>query len=478
MSVAQSGWVSPRLIVVGIATVIAVTFLFGNFMQGDDTFIRVQLQIRPDTEALLPAASRNPLQSSYIRDGSILNTTPQPKADSDSIEVPNDAEYVLVDYKPWGGMRGAWPASGNRTLADHLEACFTATMPDSADVNHDMLLALSTEPIIELELLHRVSFKVRLGNGMRAAFKVYGGEARDHSMDLADHVGWNDQGFSELAAFHLDRALGVNRTPMVVGRALPLNELIKVTPTPYHRYLERAAVTRADDGVRVVRGGLVEWSALSSPRGITDEQLEELKVLRKSVMEKGHVEATGGDAQAVTVPQRMINTLAAFDLLILNFDRVKRENFFLRCPPSIEYTATAKLADLLNAGCTFVHLDNGLGFYDPACEEGVEPHAEDYLRKYQEPHSRLNRLLYVGRPFRNCEVEEALVSNIRQLRDTLGQRVLASLQCDPMGEFGPIMQYWDKQCYIDGLNRRAAFLAELADMCDGSHSEALIPLVS
>lgn len=463
---------------VGVATVIALTFLFGIFMQSDETFIRVQFQVRPDTEALLSAASRDPLQSSNNLDGSILNTIPppQPKAGSDTVEVPNDARYVLVDYKPFGGMRGAWPASGNSTLADQLGACFAATMADSADINHDMLLALSTEPIVELELLHRVSFKVRLGNGMRAAFKVYGGEARDHRMDLADHVGWNDQGFSELAAYHVDRVLGLNRTPMVVGRALPLDELIKVTPTPYHGYLERAAVTRGDDGVRVVRGGLVEWSALSSPHGITDEQLDELKVLRKSVMEKGHVEATG-DAQAVAVSQRMINTLAAFDLLILNFDRVKRENFFLRCPPSTEYTTTAKLADLLSAGCTFVHLDNGLGFYDPACEEGVS-HAEDYLRKYQEPHSRLNRLLYVGRPFRNCEMEETLVRSIRRLIDTLGQRVLASLECDPMSEFGPIMQYWDRQCYVEGLNRRAAFLAELADMCDSGEPEALIPLVS
>jgi hypothetical protein len=47
--------------------------------------------------------------------------------------------------------------------------------------------------------------------------------------EWAGQTGWNDQGFAEIAAFHVDRILAINRAPVVIGRALPLAELKKIT---------------------------------------------------------------------------------------------------------------------------------------------------------------------------------------------------------------------------------------------------------
>jgi hypothetical protein len=46
-----------------------------------------------------------------------------------------------------------------------------------------LVSVLAQEPIRQLEQLNRVSYKVTFQNGMKAAFKIYGGTRDDHSME-------------------------------------------------------------------------------------------------------------------------------------------------------------------------------------------------------------------------------------------------------------------------------------------------------
>jgi hypothetical protein len=145
-------------------------------------------------------------------------------------------------------------------------------------------------------------------------------------------------------------------------------------------------------GIKLVRGALVEWTALANPKGITDQQLAELKTMRKGPGESHNV-AQGMD-DALRQTRQQLNTLLAFDYLILNEDRVKPDNYFLACPPGQRYATAARIDQMINAGCTFTHLDNGLSLYE-MCDEPLSEEA--YLRKFQDVGSRPHRALYVTR---------------------------------------------------------------------------------
>jgi hypothetical protein len=201
-----------------------------------------------------------------------------------------------------------------------------------------------------------LAFKITLESGIQGYFKP------EQSVSSAH---W----YAELAAYHLDRALGLGRVPPVVGRTVPWRALQAAAGDD----ARIAELSIAPDGK--VRGALIHWlderltPALTPPGwenwircepfsryGISPYQRASsygraLTRAHDRLIAKLPVEA---HYQSVPEPERAalpseLSDMIVFDFLTLNYDRFGGENINILT---------------LGAGGPLIFLDNGDGFSD------------------------------------------------------------------------------------------------------------------
>lgn len=242
-----------------------------------------------------------------------------------------------------------------QTIADVPEAGSPGAAEPRAEVgflglDDDAVLASLREG--EITAIERgrggrsLGFKITLADGSRGYFKPEQSFSGAH---------W----YSEIAAYHLDRALGLGRVPAVTGRSLEWRPLRRAA-----RGDRRTGEVRVVDGR--VRGAFVAWvegglSALHLPDGwerwirvqalLPISPYQRPAVLRAELRHgPSHAQHTPGAPDRPSRPTEL-SDLIVFDYLISNVDR---------------WGGNFTNVRVRDTDSELVYLDNGAGFWPNA----------------------------------------------------------------------------------------------------------------
>ena len=154
-----------------------------------------------------------------------------------------------------------------------------------------------------------LSLRIDFDNGARAAFKP-------------EQVHPQSNPRREIAAFRLDRLLGLNRVPPAVGRTFTVEEVVAAVPSD-ERYklprLDEEAIARGG----VLRGELSWWIPVIAPARVSGFEIDDTDgiVTWKRYLRAG---ATVPESELGLV--RQISDMITFDFLLDNTDRWSGSN--------------------------------------------------------------------------------------------------------------------------------------------------------
>ncbi|KNC85469.1 hypothetical protein SARC_02339 [Sphaeroforma arctica JP610] len=156
-----------------------------------------------------------------------------------------------------------------------------------------------------------------------------------------------------------------------------------------------------------------------------------------------------------------------------NTDRLATRN-------GIEHTFESA-SSVYGMPCFYSLKSNGRGLYEPQCLEdksgylqysGLKLDYDAYKKLYTHTEdsvvgdmgSFLNKNLE-GDVLRYCMFDPSTRINMDQHRHRLGEDLVNALQCDPLSDYGDILQYLPSECYVTGLNYRLEMLLEMMESC-------------
>lgn len=314
-------------------------------------------------------------------------------------------------------MRTAVPAPGSMVPGTPPAAMEpVGRYPNLFDgVRDDLLLAPLRDARIERVKYNRggssISLRVEFDNGTRAAFKP-----QQTNLQTIPR--------KELAAFRLDRLLGLSAVPPAIGRTFDLEEILAAVEPESQEFLPRLREEMVADGNGKVVGEVSWWIPVIQPAMVSGFDVESTNgiVTWKRLLTIGK---TIPESDRHLVSQ--VSSMVLFDFLINNPDRWSGANVNMSADGRVLY-----------------YMDNTLSF-------GREPDGHRKCRTYM---------------MRSQKFSRRLVGALRELTEEQVREALA-------GDLGPF-EYLLTDEEIEMMLTRRDFALEYIDGLIAEHGESAV----
>jgi hypothetical protein len=223
--------------------------------------------------------------------------------------IDRAGDYFTAHEAAAATTRGAQPVALEPLPAERLTIAAPAAAPTVFDTPDDVLLApLGATPVTQVKLNHggtSLSLRLDFQSGARAAFKP-------------QQVHPQSDPRKEIAAYRIDRLLGIGHVAPARPFAVPVADLVAAAGPAYHDYVEGRIRDEAIAHDGIVRGELSWWIP----------EIRDIKIGQYRIDEKAGMEQWASYLQiGAPIPPELrpmieqIATCVLFDVVIDNADR-------------------------------------------------------------------------------------------------------------------------------------------------------------
>jgi hypothetical protein len=232
--------------------------------------------------------------------------------------VPNEPAPAITVAPPPAQPAPAPAAAGSKDDGDEVVGAAPVERPGQPAWNRrGMDDAAALAPLLDGQVVRvkfnrggsSLSLRIDFDNGTRAAFKP-------------EQVHPQSNPRREIAAFRLDRLLGLNRVPPAVGRTFTVDEIVAAVP-PGERFKLPRLDEEAIDRKGKLRGELSWWIPIIENGRVGGFQIDETDGI---VTWKRYLRAGAAIPEKEVALVRQISDMITFDFLLDNTDRWSGSN--------------------------------------------------------------------------------------------------------------------------------------------------------